>query len=68
MLSMCRIGLYEIIDVDPLIRKAIQDQTLTDYDIEQAAFNNGLVTVMQDGILKALKGQTTVEEVFRVCK
>ena len=62
-----RIGLYEIIDVSPTIRQAIQNPALTDYDIEQAALAGGEVTVMQDGILKALKGETTIEEVFRVC-
>lgn len=34
--------------------------------IEQAAKAQGMVTLLQDGILKACAGQTTIEEVFRV--
>jgi type II secretory ATPase GspE/PulE/Tfp pilus assembly ATPase PilB-like protein len=34
--------------------------------IEQAALRNGMLTLMQDGILKAIAGLTTLEEVNRV--
>lgn len=34
--------------------------------IEEAARKNGMVTLMQDGILKAIAGQTTLEEIGRV--
>lgn len=34
--------------------------------IQQAAIDEGMVTMMQDGLLKAYEGDTTVEEVFRV--
>lgn len=42
----------------------LQEST-TDYDIEQAAIQGGMVTMVQDGILKALAGETSLEEVFR---
>jgi type II secretory ATPase GspE/PulE/Tfp pilus assembly ATPase PilB-like protein len=61
-----RLGLYEILSVTPTIQKAIQNPNMTDYDIEQAAIAEGLITVMQDGFLKVLKGETSVEEVLRV--
>jgi len=32
------------------------------------AVKNGMVTMFQDGLLKAIDGITTVEEVFRVTK
>lgn len=35
-------------------------------EIERAAVNAGMLTMLQDGILKVINGQTTIEEVFRV--
>lgn len=61
-----RVGLYETISNNPTIQKIIQDPGATDYDIEQAAIKDGTVTIAQDGILKALGGETSLEEVFRV--
>ncbi len=61
-----RLGLYETITMTPEIQKLIQREDATDFDIEQAAIKNGTVTMLQDGILKALAGETSIEEVFRV--
>ena len=35
-------------------------------DIKKAAIANGMITMTQDGLLKALKGITTVDEIMRV--
>jgi len=61
-----RLGLYEAITMSPEIQKLIQQEGVTDFDIEQAAIKNGMITMTQDGILKALNGDTSLEEVFRV--
>jgi type II secretory ATPase GspE/PulE/Tfp pilus assembly ATPase PilB-like protein len=61
-----RVGLYETITVTPEIQKLIQDESITDYEIEQAAIKDGTVTMVADGILKALNGETSLDEVFRV--
>ena len=61
-----RVGLYETITVTPEIQKLIQDENINDYEIEQAAIKNGTVTMVSDGILKALNGETSLDEVFRV--
>jgi len=50
------------------VQKAIQDPNLTDFEIEKVAVSEGMITMLQDGLLKALKGETSVEEVFRVCR
>lgn len=39
---------------------------LSTQDIESAAIKCGMTTMLQDGILKAIAGQTTLEEVYRV--
>ena len=61
-----RLGLYETITVTPDIQKLIQSENSTDFDIEQAAIKNGMVTMLQDGILKALAGETSLEEVIKI--
>ncbi len=61
-----RVGLYETITVTPEIQKLIQNADITDYEIEQAAVKNGTVTMVSDGIIKALAGETSLDEVFRV--
>ncbi len=61
-----RIGLYETIELTPNIRKLMQSEGITEYEIEQTAINEGMVTMLQDGILKALAGETSLEEIFRV--
>lgn len=61
-----RLGLYETISMNSEIQKLIQEEHVTDTEIEAAAIKNGTVTMLQDGILKALGGETSLEEVFRV--
>jgi type IV pilus assembly protein PilB len=61
-----RIGLYETITSNPSIQKLVQSDEATDYEIEQEAIKGGTVTIAQDGIMKALNGETSLEEVFRV--
>ncbi len=63
-----RIGLYEIIPNTGNIQKMIQRQGITNAEIEAEAVKDGLVLMMQDGVLKALAGETSIEEVFRVAK
>lgn len=41
-------------------------KTLTTQDIEAAAIKSGMRTMLQDGILKVVAGETTIDEVFRV--
>lgn len=63
-----RLGLYEILNITPDIQKMIIDQKVSDYEIEKVAIENGMTTILQDGILKALIGLTTIDEVFRTAK
>lgn len=61
-----RIGIYEIFTMNKEIEKLILSEQVSEYVIQDIAVKNGMVTMAQDGILKALEGITTVEEVFRV--
>ena len=60
-----RAGLYETIEVDDDIQKLIVSHA-TSSDIMKVAKAKGTVTMRQDGILKALSGVTTIDEVNRV--
>ena len=60
-----RAGLYETIVVDEDIQKTIVSRA-TASEIMTLAKEKGTITMRQDGILKALSGITTIEEVNRV--
>lgn len=60
-----RAGLYEVMDVNSDIQKMIVNRA-TSSEIQQLAVSQGMITMRQDGYLKALTGITTLEEVNRV--
>jgi len=61
-----RIGVYEIFTMEKEIEKVILEKEISEYKIQELAQAQGMLTMAQDGLLKALDGLTTVEEVFRV--
>ncbi len=63
-----RIGIYEIMVMNDEIEKLILSGKASEYDMRQAGIKNGMVTMVQDGLLKALDGITSVDEVFRVAE
>lgn len=60
-----RAGIYEVMDIDESIQNLII-QKATSTQIHKAGIAQGMVTLRQDGYLKALSGITTIEEVNRV--
>jgi len=62
-----RIGVFEVFVVDDEMQKLIYSEAST-VDIKAAAIKSGMVTMLQDGLLKALEGVTDVAEVFRVAE
>ncbi len=60
-----RIGLYEVFEISDNIQSLIMKQA-TSSEIEKAAQAEGMVTMRQDGYLKALDGRTTLAEINRV--
>ncbi len=61
-----RIGLYEILIKDAEIEKAILGGNISEYAMREVATRQGMVTMVQDGLLKASEGLTSVEEVKRI--
>jgi type II secretory ATPase GspE/PulE/Tfp pilus assembly ATPase PilB-like protein len=60
-----RLGVYEVLPVTPTIQKHIISGA-TSETIQQEAIKEGMVTMQTDGLVKALQGQTTLEEIMRV--
>ncbi|MFA7169464.1 MAG: type II/IV secretion system protein [Candidatus Paceibacterota bacterium] len=60
-----RIGIYEIFTMTPNIEKIILANVST-ADMLAVAKKDGMLTMEEDGILKALEGITSLEEVRRV--
>ena len=62
-----RIGIFEVLDVNEKISRMVMEN-ITAQDIDKEARANGMITMTQDGFLKALEGITSIEEVMRVSK
>lgn len=62
-----RIGLYEVLEVSAKIRD-LTSQKASSEALQETAIAEGMSTVIQDGIIKALQGSTSIEEVWRVAK
>ena len=62
-----RLGIFELMVMNNKIRElAFQGAATT--DIRRAAVSTGMTVMFEDGVQKALRGVTTLDEVFRVSK
>src|SRR3989339_224840 len=59
-----RVGIHEVLDVSRAIKDMIMKNATAD-EIEDQAKKEGMMTMMEDGIFKAVMGVTTIEEVYR---
>ncbi len=62
-----RIGIYEVMPVSEKISRLIVSKSSA-REVEKIAVEEGMVTMKQDGYIKALEGITTIEEVLRVAE
>ena len=60
-----RAGIYEVMEVSENIQQLIIKRA-TAHEVQKVAMQEGMITMKQDGYLKALAGITTLEEVNRV--
>ncbi|MEX0932107.1 MAG: GspE/PulE family protein [Candidatus Saccharimonadales bacterium] len=60
-----RVGIYEVLEVNEEIGKLIVGNATSD-ELQIIAEKEGMITMEQDGFLKALQGITSVEEILRV--
>jgi type IV pilus assembly protein PilB len=60
-----RIGIFEVLDISPIIKELIIKRATSD-EIQAQAKKEGMRTMIEDGLVKAAQGITTIEEVLRV--
>ncbi|MFZ1258796.1 MAG: GspE/PulE family protein [Candidatus Saccharimonas sp.] len=62
-----RIGIYEVLGVTHPIQQLITSNA-TSNQIQEQAIAEGMTTMQTDGVIKSLRGNTTLEEVLRVTR
>lgn len=62
-----RVGIYEVLYNSSAIQKLIMAHATTE-DLQAQAVREGMITMQIDGLIKALRGETTIEEVLRVSR
>lgn len=62
-----RIGIYEVFEMTSDIRRLVMESSTSEV-LEKAACDAGMLTMVEDGFLKAILGATSVEEILRVTK
>jgi len=60
-----RVGIYEVLEVTETIKDLIVKQATSD-QIHTQAKKEGMITMIEDGFVKAAQGMTSLEEVLRV--
>lgn len=61
-----RMAIFEAFEVDPHVREIVSEEKGNEVEIRKEAGRQKMITMRQDGILKVLKGITTLSEVERV--
>jgi type IV pilus assembly protein PilB len=62
-----RVGLYEVLAFSDTLKKSILDGTPS-FELNKMAQKEGMVTLEQDGLIKAAQGLTSLEEVYKLVK
>ncbi len=60
-----RMGIHEVLEISPTIKEMVMSEKTGD-EIEKQARKEGMLTMMEDGMYKAARGLTSIEEVLRV--
>lgn len=60
-----RVGVFELLVLDEMVRDVILEQK-TSHEIRKISIeHSGLVILVEDGLVKAAAGMTTIEEILR---
>lgn len=62
-----RIGVYEVLEMTSALSDLVARRASVD-EIRKAAISEGMLTMLEDGFLKAKQGVTTIAEILRVTK
>ncbi len=59
-----RIGIFEVFETDEEIRALIMQKSNAEL-IEKQAHEDGMISMLEDGIIKAIEGLSTIDEILR---
>ena len=62
-----RVWIYEILEITPWVKEMILKWDSA-FNINRQAIKDGMISLEQDGIIKALQGHTSLEEVYKASK
>jgi len=62
-----RVGIYEVMEISDKIAKMVSARADSN-EIEKEALEEGMMKMLEDGVVKALQGTTSIEEILRVTK
>lgn len=62
-----RTGIFELLQIDNKLQKMISDKAPI-FELQEAAKSGGMITMEQDGIMKVLEGNTTLNEVLKTVR
>ena len=60
-----RLGIYEVLELSPSVTELVARNASME-EVEAQARKEGMLTMIEDGVFKAVQGLTTLEEVLRV--
>jgi type II secretory ATPase GspE/PulE/Tfp pilus assembly ATPase PilB-like protein len=60
-----RVGCYEVLEMDDAIRTLLTKSEMSLVEIRNTARANGMLSMFQDGLLKALRGMVDIQELQR---
>ena len=61
-----RIAIQEVLEIDDDIRDALNDEKLTKEERRELVYTSNVITMLQDGLMKVLDGDTSFDEIYRI--
>lgn len=62
-----RVGIYEVLNMSTKIKESLLSGTPS-FKLEELAKSEGMISLEQDGLIKALQGITSIEEIYKLVK
>lgn len=63
-----RVAIYEVVEISDTIQNMMAEKKNSESEVEDQAKKEGMISIRQDGILKTIRGLTTISEIERVTK
>ena len=61
-----RLAIQEVLEIDDEIRDALNNENLTKEERRELVYKSDVITMLQDGLMKVLTGETSFDEIYRI--